>query len=60
MVKFTPQKRENAKRENRFRVRVSKNVKFFRVLFLRFRVSKTLNGKRENLFCVFKSMFKRF
>ena len=38
-------KRENAKRENDFRVRVSKKVKFFRVLFLRFRVSKTRNGK---------------
>ena len=41
-------KRENAKRENGFRVRVSKKLKFFRVLFLRFRVSKTRNGKREN------------
>jgi len=27
---------------------VSKNMKFFRILFLRFRVSKTRNEKREN------------
>jgi hypothetical protein len=47
-VKFTAQKRENAKRENDFRVRVSKKVKFFRVLFLRFRVSKTQNWRSEN------------
>ena len=56
-------KRENAKRENGFRVRVSKKLKFFRVLFLRFRVSKTRNGKRENAkidFAFFKSVFKLF
>ncbi len=40
-VKFTAQKREND-----FRIRVSKKGKLFRVLFLRFRVSKTRNGNQ--------------
>ncbi len=52
-MKFTAQKREND-----FRVRVSKKVKFFRVLFLRFRVSK--NAKRETRKLPSRYRYKRY